>query len=97
MAEPGADPKLPKQPANSTTYARAATAGGLTFLGPTVLYPLIEYAAQLGHLDPQPTGQQLVAAAAFVSGLAVFAISVYIRRRGGTAVIDNKEDDNAGA
>ena len=74
-------PPLPSRVKPTTaTYVRSGVAGGLAFLGPPVLYPILEWTAQVSHVEPQPSAVALVAMSSFASGLFTALASFFIRQ-----------------
>ena len=71
--------EIVKKAPTRAALQRSVATGGLAFLGPLVLQPLLEYGAALGKLDPQPSAEQLLAAATFLSGAAVAVLSYRLR------------------
>lgn len=93
-----------KEMPTRATWQRTAATGSFAFLGPLVLQPMLEYSAALAKLDPQPSAGQLLAAATFLSGAAVAALSYHLRGTKQEQVydpytdVDNDPDgDRAGA
>lgn len=76
-------PTQGKIPPTASTMGRATAVGGATFLGPTILYPILDYVAQWAHLNPQPDTTVLVAAASLVSGFMTGCLAFFIRGRAG--------------
>jgi len=68
-----------KQRPTKTTYYRSAYTGGVAFLGPTAFVPLLEYFAQIEHLDPVPSMEVFHAAAGILSALFVIILSFIMR------------------
>jgi hypothetical protein len=88
MADPTsapASPVAPKLPVTQATHTRSWAIAGTTVIGVPGLVELIDYGAQLAHLNPMPSSAVEAAIAGLIVAGANFAMAFLIRGRAGLA------------